>query len=177
MGRIEKMAPEKATGELQVTFAQMQKNMGKIPNIFQHMGNSPSVLKAFLQMVDSASHLTLSPQIQEKIALATSERNKCQYCLSAHTAMAKMAKLTDEQILAARKGSAENSKELAILKLAQQIVEKRGQLTAQEVEEAKKAGITSQELVEIIFLVNLTMFTNYFNHIVDPEIDFPKISL
>ena len=175
MSRIAKIVPENASTELKPIYEHIQSHMGKIPNIFQHMGQSAPVLQAFLNLLDQTSNLSISPNIRTKIALITAETNKCHYCLSAHTAMAKLQAISDSDIAAARLAQTQDAKETALLKFAKTIVEKRGQLTDRDVEDAKKAGITDKEIVEIIFVVNINMFTNYFNHIVDTEIDFPKV--
>lgn len=175
MNRIEKIIPEKASPELKSIYNGIQTQMGSIPNIFQHMGQSPSVLNAFFDLQKRGKELSLSPDIQEKIALITSETNKCNYCLAAHTAIAKHQGISLSAIAAARLAQTPNQKETTILQLAKAIVEKRGHLADHDIEVAKQNGISDKEIVEIIFCVTVTMFTNYFNHVADPEIDFPKI--
>jgi alkylhydroperoxidase family enzyme len=43
--------------------------------------------------------------------------------------------------------------------------------------QARKAGITDAEIVEIIGHVALNVFTNYLNNVSDTEIDFPVVAL
>lgn len=169
--------PEHATGELKASYDILQKKMGKVLNIFLHMGQSPAVLKGFMAIQESAGKLSIPQKIQEQIALATAQNNKCGYCLSVHTQIAKTQGLSEEEILSARKSEAHNAKEAAILRFVNNIVEKRGKVSDMDVEAVKKAGVSDKEIVEIIFLVNMNMFTNYFNHIVNTEIDFPKVQV
>lgn len=175
MSRVAAVTPEKAKNEVQKIYSDIQKNMGgKVPNIFQHMGNSPAVLKAFFSMADAANQTSLSPQLREQIALAVAQANECQYCLSAHSLLAGKAGIPTPQIMQARKGEAQDPKTNAILQTAKLIVNKRGKVTDQDVANLKKAGVSDTEIVEIILVIIQNMFTNYFNHIVDTKVDFPE---
>ncbi len=89
MTRLQAIQPENASGDLKPIYEEMQKKMGKIPNIFKHMANSPVTLQAFLNLSQSLNKTTLSPKVREQIALIVAEENHCNYCLSAHSAIGK----------------------------------------------------------------------------------------
>jgi uncharacterized peroxidase-related enzyme len=170
MSRVDPISPENATGEVKEIF----NSMGNVINIFRCMANSPATLKGFLELNKAASKTSLSPEVRELIALALAESNHCQYCLSAHTTAASMKlHLPDNDILNARKGVAKDPKTTAILEFVKKIADKRGNVTDSDVTSLKKIGVTDQELVEIILVTMVNMFTNYFNLIVDTKIDFP----
>lgn len=173
MSRIQSVPKEKAQKNVQDIYGAIEKKMGKVPNIFLNMGNSAAVLKGYLGLSEAASQTSLSPKVRELIALAVGQANHCNYCLSAHTAIAHGEKIADQEILLARKGDSQDAKTKAILAFAKTVVEKKGNVTEQDVSTLKKAGVSDTELVEIILVINLNMFTNYFNHITDPKIDFP----
>jgi uncharacterized peroxidase-related enzyme len=173
MTRVQPVTPEKAKPELNEIYQGIQKNIGKIPNIFQNMGNSPAVLKGYLGLSDAMSHTSLSKPLQEMIALTVSEANQCGYCLAAHSTIAHSAGVADQDITQARQALSKDAKTQAILGFAKDVVEKKGQLNDQDIAALKKAGVNDTEIVEIILAISLTMFTNYFNHITDPKIDFP----
>lgn len=175
MARMKPVAPENANGELKHVYATIQKNMGgKVINIFQMMGNSPAVLKGFLALSDAAGQTSLSPQLREQIALIVGQTNQCQYCLSAHTAIGTKEGLNAEQILKARKGEAADPKTQAILRFAKTVVEKRANVSDQEIEKLKNAGVSDTELAEIIFVISINLLTNYFNHVAGTPVDFPE---
>lgn len=170
MSRVQPIVPEQATGEVKEIYS----GLGNVINIFRCMANSPATLKGFLELNKAAAKTTLSPEIRELIALALAESNQCQYCLSAHTAAAtSKLHLSDNDIINARKGIAKDTKATAILEFVKKVAEKRGQVTDAEVASLKKQGVTDQELVEIILVIMVNMFTNYFNLIVDTTVDFP----
>lgn len=172
MARVTAVTEETASTEVKPLMATVQKKIGRVPNIFRNMANSPVVLKAFLNLGNSADETSLSPALREEIALIVGQTNKCNYCLSAHSTIGKSLGLSDTDVINARKGHGKNPKEEAILQFAKTVVEKRGLLTSSEVDALKKAGVSDKELVEVIFIVSINMFTNYFNHITDPAIDF-----
>ena len=173
MARVVKKSLQQAEPELSEVYQKIEKKFGKVPNIFLNMGNSLAALKGFLALSEQTEKMTLAPKLREQIALAVSQENDCNYCLAAHCAASKQLGLEEQQVMHARQAQAEEKREDAILKFAKLVVEKNGRVSGHEVEELKKAGVNDQEMVEIIYLVMGNMFTNYFNHITDPDIDFP----
>lgn len=176
MERVKKVSVDQANPEVKTFYDTIQRSMGKVPNIFLHMGNSPSLLKAYFGLTEAVNATTLNPKLREEIALAVSEANQCNYCLAAHSAIGKKAGLSDDEISLARQGKGKGSKETTILKFAKSIAQKRGHVSSMEIDELKHAGITDKELVEIILLVVSSVFTNYFNLVVEPQIDFPQVA-
>ena len=59
------------------------------------------------------------------------------------------------------------------MKFAKKVVESRGNISDQDISSLKEANVTDQEICEIILVITLNMFTNYFNKVVETEIDFP----
>lgn len=153
----------------------IEQKMGSVPNIFRHMIHSPLALEGYLNFSEIASKMSLSPLLQEKIALTVAEKNGCFYCLSAHSAIARMKGITDNEILHNRAGRSSDKRESHILRFVQKMVETKGHLPKEDLERLNQQGVSSQEIVEIIFVVIINMFTNYFNNIVEPEIDFPVV--
>ncbi len=173
MARIQSVPKEKAQEPVKHIYEAIEKKAGKVPNIFLNMGNSAPVLQGFLSLSEAAERTSLSPKLREQIALATSESNSCGYCLAAHTMMAKGTGMTPENTIEARKGVSSDPKTQAVLSFVKKVVEKRGAISDQDFSILKNAKLTDKEIVEIILVINVNMFTNYFNHITDPAIDFP----
>ena len=173
MSRVKPIELDEAKEDVKAIYQQLEKKMGKVLNIFLNMGNSVATLQGFLALNEAVSHTSLSPKLREQLALVVGQLNHCQYCLSAHTAAAKGLKISEEEILKIRHGETEDPKNQAILKFAKIVVENRGQVSNQDIASLKAAGVTDQELVEIILIVVVNLFTNYFNLITDPKIDFP----
>lgn len=174
MSRVNTVSPDKANAEVKKIYKQLENKLGRVPNIFQNMGNSAAVLKGYLGLDEALSKTSLDPKIKEQIALTVGQANHCQYCLSAHTAIAKHAGLPDQDIIQARHGQAKDPKTQAILKFTITVVNNKGKVTNQDVASLKAAGVTDTELVEIILAITMNLFTNYFNLVTDPKVDFPE---
>jgi uncharacterized peroxidase-related enzyme len=174
MTRIEAIAPEKATGKAKNLLDAVSAKLGMVPNIARTMANAPAVLEGYLGFSGALAKGTLSAKVREQIALTVAQRNRCDYCLAAHSTVGKMVGLTEEQILDSRHGKAIDSKTDAVLRLAGLLVDNQGRISDRELEEARAAGLNDATIAEIVATVALNIFTNYFNHVADPEIDFPK---
>ncbi|MCR9296641.1 MAG: carboxymuconolactone decarboxylase family protein [bacterium] len=174
MSRIQSIRPESATGTTSKLFSSIQGKLGMVPNMMRTMGHSPAALNAYLQFSGSLAGGLLNAQQREAIALAVGEANGCDYCLSAHSALGKMAGLTQEQIRDARLGTAVDSKLDALLRFARKLVDQQGHVSDTELQELREHEFTDGEIAEVIANVALNIFTNYFNHVADPDIDFPK---
>ena len=153
----------------------VEKKMGMVPNMISTMAQSPTVAKAYLGFSQTLAGGSLSAALQQQISLAVSEADQCNYCLSAHSFLGSKAGLSESDLLDARHGTASDEKTNAALTFARKIVEDRGHVSDEDVEEVRRAGYTDGEIVEIVANVALTIFTNYFNHIADTEVDFPLV--
>lgn len=174
MSRVAPVAPEKAKDRVKDLYETLTKKMGRVANIFQNMGNSPAVLEGYLNFSEVLNKTTLSPKLRELIALAVAEVTHCQYCLSAHTTIGGSLGLKPQEILQARQGEAAEPKTQVILQFAKKVVESKAQVTNEDVEALKLSGVSDKELVEIIMVIVFNLFTNYFNIITDPKVDFPE---
>ena len=175
MSRIPTIDPTQATGKLQKLLNGVHAKLGMTPNLMRVMANSPAVLEAYLQFSGSLGQGALGATTREQIALAVAQANACEYCLSAHSAIGKTVGLTAEQIRDARRGSSVDGKSNAILQLAIQLVDKRGVVSDNDLAAVRDAGVTEAEIAEVVANTALNLFTNYFNHVAETEVDFPAV--
>jgi uncharacterized peroxidase-related enzyme len=176
MTRLKAQNPDGASGKTKELFNAINSKFGVIPNMMRTMGNSPAFLEGYLNLSSALSGGTLGVKISALIALTVAETNACNYCLSAHTYLgANLAKLDAEVMEAARLGTSKDAKTDAILKFAQTLVTKRGNVNDADVATVKAAGVTEGEVGEIVGHVALNTLTNYFNNTANTEIDFPVV--
>jgi len=175
MSRLQAVNPAEATGKTKDLLSEVQKKLGVTPNMMKTMAQSPAVLEAYLNFSGALSNGSLNAKIREQIALAVGEANSCGYCVSAHTTIGKMVGLSEDDINYSRQSSSGNTKTDAALKFARAIVLERGEVSDTDVQQVRNAGFTDGEIAEIIGSVSLNIFTNYFNHIAETELDFPKV--
>jgi uncharacterized peroxidase-related enzyme len=165
-------APEPAAGLL----AGVQKSLGVTPNMTKAMANSPALLKGYVELSGALGHGVLRPAVREQIALAVAQDNSCNYCLSAHSYLAEhVAHLSADDIAAARRSEAADAKTGALLAFATAVNDRRGAVTAEEIETVRTAGASDEEIAETIGHVALNVLTNFFNKAADVDIDFPVV--
>ncbi|MGE3107774.1 MAG: carboxymuconolactone decarboxylase family protein [Phycisphaerales bacterium] len=149
---------------------------GKTHNMFRSMGVSAAALDIYLSLVSHLRRGALSVKEMEIIQLAVGELNGCDYCMAAHTPGAQKAGLTLDQVMAARRGDAGrmgDAKFAALLTFVLALHEKRGHVSDADVESLRSAGYSDAALAEIIGCYALAVYTNYFNHVNQTELDFP----
>lgn len=174
MSRIHQVSPESATGKSKELLNAVHSKLGLVPNMAQAMANSPAVLDGYLSLSGALSKGSLNAKSREQISLTVAEANDCGYCLAAHSTIGKMVGLTAEQILDSRRGTAVDPKSDAILRFARRVVESQGHVSDVDIEQVRAAGLDDGGIAEIVANVALNIFTNYFNHVAETEIDFPK---
>ena len=176
MSRLPALNPATATGSAKRLLQGVEKKLGFAPNIMRTMANSPTALEGYLNFSGALSKGNFSPKFREQIALAVSELNDCQYCLSAHAAIGRMAGLSEEAIADSRRGESPDTKEEAALAFTRQVVSNRGWVTDEEVAKLRRVGFNDEDLAELMANIGLTLFTNYFNHVAGTHVDFPEVA-
>jgi uncharacterized peroxidase-related enzyme len=177
MPRITPIAHENATGNAKDLLDVVKSKLGGTPNLLETMAHSPAVLKSYLEFSGALGDASLSAAVREQIALAVANANKCAYCTAAHTVIGKGAGLTGDQTVAAQRGEADDPKTQAIVTLALQINENRGWITDEQFKAATDAGVTKPEILETVAVVTFNLLTNYLNHVIETEVDFPAVEL
>ena len=173
MPRIHPVNPGSATENQSNLLNAVQSKMGRVPNIIGAMAQSPAVANAYIGMSGALAEGTLPADLREQIALAVGEENSCGYCVAAHTAIGKGAGLSSDDAIAAREGRATDAKAEVGLVFVKKLVQDRGWVSDDDFERVRDAGYTDGEIGELVANTALNLFTNYFNHVAETEIDFP----
>jgi uncharacterized peroxidase-related enzyme len=174
MTRLNAVSPEEATGKTKELFNAIQGKLGMVPNMMKTMGNSAALLEGYLNFSGALAGGTLGAKTGELIAIAVAENNSCDYCLSAHNYIGgELLKIDGDTLNAARKSHSADAKTEAILQFAKALITKKGLVSDDEIKAAKDAGLTEEQIAEIVGHVALNILTNYFNHTANTEIDFP----
>jgi uncharacterized peroxidase-related enzyme len=164
---------EDASPEAQQIFDQLKTAMGRVPNLYAVQSHSPLGLSAKLALDGELSKGVFKGLPKEVIALAVAQVNGCNYCLAAHTAVAKMRGASDAETFNYRRGTSNDEKLAALAALAREITENRGHPSQQAIERFFSVGYDRAALVELIGLVALNVWNNYTNHIAQIPVDFP----
>jgi uncharacterized peroxidase-related enzyme len=175
MYRFKTVSPESATGKAKELLDAVNGKLGFVPNMMRAMANSPAVLEGYLNLSTALGKGELSAKLREQIALAISQKNQCDYCVAAHSAIGKVVGLTAEQIEDGRQGTAVDSKTETLIRFALKLVQNRGKVAVSDIVEIREAGFNEGAIAEVIAHVALNVFTNYFNQVAGTVIDFPAV--
>lgn len=112
---------------------------------------------------------------REQLALFVAQRNGCTYCVSAHSLRGGKAGMTSDELLLTRQGADADPHMNQVLRITGEIMATGGRVTDEAVAEARRAGVGDAELAEIVAHIALNVLSNYFNHLAEPDLDFPLV--
>jgi uncharacterized peroxidase-related enzyme len=177
MTYITPLDPATAEPATAAVLTAIKAKLGIVPNVYATLAKAPTALKGLLQLEQANAGGRLSAAEREIIALAASQANGCQYCLSAHTVLGRNAGLTVEQVHQARAGAGNDARAAAVAGFARALVEHRGNVPVATLDRFKAAGLSEGDLLEIVANVAAMTVTNYVNNVARTEIDFPIVPL
>ena len=176
MSRISIPAVEQSLPASQPLLAAVKQQLGVVPNLMKLVGHSPAALEGYLALNGALARGKLDAKLRERIALAIAEYNGCDYCLSAHDYLGRnVAKLSGEEIEAARDGRSSDAHADAALRFARRVAETRGRVTDADLATLRLAGFDEASVIEIVVTVALNVLTNYVNNVALTDIDFPTV--
>lgn len=161
----------------QPLLTQIQQAFGTLPNMFKAVANSPAALQSMWAAFGALGQGTLGARLGEQIAVAIANRNRCEYCLAAHTLLGQNAGADPAEMAAAQTGQSADRRTAAALAFVLKVVEQRAQVTDADVAHLREAGFGDEQIVEIMAHVALNLFTNYINVALDVPVDFPMVAL
>ena len=143
---------------------------GFVPNVFRALARRPRELRAFLDYHDALmdSDDGLSKAERELVVVATSGANHCTYCVVAHGAILRI-RMKDPEIadrVATNPYGVELSRrERAIVDLALLIAADSAALTEAELDDARAAGLTDEEIWDVGAITALFAMSNRLAHL------------
>lgn len=156
---------------------QIQQAFGATPNMFKAVANSPAALQSMWAAFGALGKGTLGAKLGEQIAVAIANRNRCEYCLAAHTVLGQKAGASAAEMTAAQTGQSADAKTSAVLTFALRVIEQRAQIANVDVASLREVEIDDEQIVEIMAHIALNLFTNYINVALDIPVDFPRVAL
>ena len=151
---------------------------GFVPNVFRALARRPDELRAFLDYHDALMEKSegLSKAERELIVVATSGANHCTYCVVAHGAIlrirAKDPEIAD-YVATNPWGAPLSPRERAIVDLALRIATDSARLTDADLDAARAAGLTDEEIWDIGAITAFFAMSNRLAHLTalrpDPE--------
>ncbi|MEO6918498.1 MAG: carboxymuconolactone decarboxylase family protein [Collimonas sp.] len=175
MTRLHTPPVAEASGHAAQLFSAIKSAVGKVPNAYATVGgNSPVALEAALNLDAALKKSSLSAREIEVIRLSVSEAVACDYCLAAHTLMAKKNGLSREAILGLRHGQPSgDARNDALANFVRSLVTTRGTVASEVLGAVKEAGFSDAQVVDATLAIAGITFTNLVNRVNDTTLDFP----
>jgi uncharacterized peroxidase-related enzyme len=175
MERIPALDPASATGRAKELLDATAKQLGRVPNLYRAMAQSPAALDGYLAFRASLGKGVLGVRMREQIALLTAAMNDCGYCVAAHTFRGEKIGMSETELAATMKAHADSERDSAALGFVQKLIWQNGRIEDADFSKLKTAGWSHEEVGEMVGHVALNVFSNYFNHVAKPELDFPPV--
>ena len=143
---------------------------GFVPNVFRALARRPAELRAFLDYHDALMNSSdgLSKAERELIVVATSGANHCTYCVVVHGAIlrvrAKDPEIAD-RVATNPWGVELTPRERAIVDLALLIATDSAALTDAELDDARLAGLSEEEIWDVGAITALFAMSNRMAHL------------
>src|SRR5688572_6002224 len=173
MSRLPLVDANTTPAESRSPLEQIARAFRATPNMFKTVAHSPPALKSMWGSFGALSKGGLDARLGEQIAVAVADRNGCEYCLAAHTALGRKAGATAGGMAAAQAGEASDPQASAALRFALKLVNERGHVGAEDLQALRAAGFNDAQIVEVVAHVALNLFTNYVNVAFAVPLDFP----
>ncbi|MDF1839652.1 MAG: carboxymuconolactone decarboxylase family protein [Planctomycetota bacterium] len=147
---------------------------GFVPNVLKKMSASPAALEAYLagQTALGAEGNQLTDEQRNFVQLATSERNGCNYCTTAHKAIGKVQGSDAAHLDAIGQGhSIPEDAGGAYVDATHLLMEKNGFLDGKDLARLESLGIDRGVIYEIVANIAVKQMTNWVNHIAGTKLD------
>jgi uncharacterized peroxidase-related enzyme len=147
------------------TLAELEAKSKKPNPFYRVMAHRPEVLKSFVPFYGAVTGPgSLDRRLKELAYLTAAIANRCAYCTAAHTASARRAGVTDEEIQAieAEAEARFTEPEQALIRYARELTRTANVTPASR---AAVAGfLTEEQIVELTLVIAVANFTNRFNN-------------
>lgn len=152
--------------------AQSEKTYGFLPNLLGVMAEAPALLKGYRTLMGVFEETSFTPTERQIVLLTVSYENACEYCVSAHTAIAQMQKVPGDVVAAIRDGKPIADRKLEALRaFTAAVVQSRGWPDSTVSEAFFAASYTRAQALETILGVGVKTVSNYTNHLAHTPLD------
>ena len=164
--------PDTAPERSREIMANAKKKYGFVPNLMGVMADAPAALRGYWGIGSEFAESSLTPIEQQVVILTVSRLNGCTYCMGAHSAVAKMAGIPDDELAALRDDEALSDPRFkALSEFTRAVVEKRGWASPEDLDAFLTAGYTRPQILEVITGIAYKTLSNYTNHITGTLLD------
>lgn len=163
---------ESAPKESAPILKNVQGGLGFIPNLLATMAEAPSLLEGYTTLASIFDKSSFTETERQIVMMTNNRLNGCTYCMSAHTLLSQMGKVSEDVIESLRANTPiADAKLEALRQFSITINETRGWPDYGDLEAFLAAGYTQQNVLEVILGTALKVMSNYTNHIAETDLD------
>ncbi|MGQ0479436.1 MAG: peroxidase-related enzyme [Pseudonocardia sp.] len=174
VSRFGVVEPEGLPDDLRERIGVIAEKSGFVPNVFRALARRPAELRAFLDYHDAlmvpanGNAGSLSAAERELVVVATSGANHCTYCVVAHGAILRVRTKDPEladHVAANPYGVELEPRQRAIVDLALRIAGDSASLREEDLDDARDAGLTDEEIWDVGAITALFAMSNRLAHL------------
>lgn len=150
-----------------------QKANGFLPNLIGVLANAPAALETYQVVGAINGRSSLSPAEREVVQITAATLNDCGFCVAGHTKLSlNKLKMHKSVVEALRKVEAIDDVRLdALARFSVAVIEKKGQVSDDELVAFRSAGYNDQQALEVVLGVSLATLCNYANSLAQTPIN------
>lgn len=172
MPRIQPVQPEQASGPQKRALEDIKKQWGQSWNVTSTIAASPNMIVAFKNFYDQLTESSLSNDDREVIALYLGKTNGCHYCVPAHVRASREEGIPESEIVAILKDKKpQDPRRALILDALKRIQETKGGMSDAQFKRFREAGLSAENMIDIIGEIAHCTITNYTNRLAQTELD------
>jgi len=146
---------------------------GFVPNLHGGLAEAPAALHAYIDLSALFDKTALNPVERQVVLLAASAENRCNYCVAAHSMIAKQMIKADVAVVdALRKLEPIPDQKLeALASFTRAVVKQRGEVTGKVLDDFFAAGYNQAQVLDVVLGVAMKTLSNYTNHLIGTPLD------
>ena len=154
--------------------ANAKKTYGMIPGLNAVMAEAPGLLEAYKAVHELFANSSFDNDELTVVWQTVNVEHDCNYCVPAHTAIAKSMGVSDDISDALRNETPlPNARLEALRTFTLSVVRDRGFVDDNAVQAFLDAGFTKRQILEVILGVSQKVMSNYTNHFANTPVDAP----
>lgn len=162
---------ESAPADSQNLLNSAKTKYGFVPNLFANMAESPALLEGYWVLTQIFNKTTLSETEKQIIMMTVNRLNQCDYCMAAHTTIAKAAVSADVLLALRNDTPIDNTKLETLRQFTSKMVLSRGWPTPAEVDALVAVGYSAQTAFDVVLGISLKIMSNYTTSLAGTSLD------
>lgn len=149
----------------------LESQHGAVGRMVATMAGSPSIVSGYLDLSRAMKRSGLDRAISERISLAVQSQLGCDLCIEAHTAGARAAGVSEDEIEFALLGTSADPAIAPIVAFGHRVHTDPSSVTDADIDELRRLGYRDRDVLDVVGLVALNVLTGSFNLVAGLEPD------